>query len=251
LEQAIKNTQIRIHFYSGKENIFTVHRVEHEIEKALKRIVWLDNGAYLVFDQTEALTIIDVNTGKFSGKGDYEDTVLRTNQLAARKIVQQLRLRDIGGMVLIDFIDMKREQDKQSVLEVMENELAMDERRTKIIGYTPLGILQLTRKRTKVSMSEALQVKCPVCEGTGRILSAETVAFRLERELFEHRHSDFEAVLIETTEEVKGALLGNGSYADTLEELLGLKLFFQINSSAAHYYSIKQFGDVSVISQKA
>ncbi len=164
---------------------FLSYRVEHEIEKALKRVVWLDKGAYLIFDETEALTIIDVNTGKFSGKTDYQATVLKTNQLAAVEIVHQLRLRDIGGMILIDFIDMKREVDRLAIMKLIETELTKDEKRTKIIGFTPLGILQLTRKRTKVSLSEALQVKCPVCEGTGRILSAETIAFRLERELYD------------------------------------------------------------------
>ncbi len=153
-----KYPNLKVSFYNGKENIFSVHRVEHEIEKALKRLVWLDNGSYLVFDETEALTIIDVNTGKFSGKVDYQDTVLKTNQLAAKEIVRQLRLRDIGGIVLIDFIDMKREKDKLSIIETIEKELRKDEKRTKMIGFTPLGILQLTRKKTKVSLSEALQV---------------------------------------------------------------------------------------------
>jgi ribonuclease G len=250
LEMTFPNIQFT--FYSQKQNIFTAYRVEHEIEKALKRVVWLDNGAYLVFDETEALTIIDVNTGKFSGKGDYQDTVLKTNQLAAFEIVHQLRLRDIGGIILIDFIDMKRDQDKQAVLKIMETELTKDEKRTKMIGFTPLGVLQLTRKRTKVSLLEALQVKCPVCEGTGRILSAETIAYRLERELMEHRHSDFEAVLIETTNEVKEALLGFGEVnKEPLEQFVQKKLFFLLSSSPENYYSIKQFGDLMKISQKA
>jgi ribonuclease G len=251
LEQSFRDRQIHISFYSGKENIFVVNRVESEIDKALKRMVWLNNGAYLVFDQTEALTIIDVNTGKFSGKGDYQDTVLKTNQLAAAEIVHQLGLRDIGGMILIDFIDMKRDQDKNSVLEVMETELRKDEKRTKIIGFTPLGVLQLTRKRTKVSLSETLQVKCPVCEGTGRILSAETIAFRLERELLEHRQADIEAVLVETTKDVKESLIGkNGEYTEAIEEAVKMKVFFQLKVSPEHYYIMKQFGNVNELAHK-
>ncbi|MDR7001494.1 Rne/Rng family ribonuclease [Neobacillus niacini] len=237
---------ITVSYYGGKENIFAVNRVEHEIDKALKRVVWLDNGAYLIFDATEALTIIDVNTGKFSGKSDYQETVLKTNQLAAQEICRQLRLRDIGGMVLIDFIDMHREQDKQSVIEVFEKN--KDENRIKLIGYTPLGILQLTRKKTKVSLSEALTVKCPVCEGTGRILSPETVAFRLERELFEHRHGDFEAVLVETTKEVKEAM---SDHLKFLEESLHFKVYFSLQSNISHYYLLKQFGEKGEITQKA
>ncbi|MFF2447709.1 Rne/Rng family ribonuclease [Neobacillus sp. NPDC058068] len=250
LEQV--NPKVKHTYYNGKENIFSANKVEHEIDKALKRIVWLDHGAYLIFDETEALTIIDVNTGKFSGKTDYQDTVLKTNQLAAQEIIRQLRLRDIGGIVLIDFIDMKREQDKQAILDTITAELAKDEKRTKIIGFTPLGILQLTRKRTKVALSEALQTKCPVCDGTGRVLSAETIAFRLERELFEHRYGEFEAILVETTDEVKAALLGpNEAHKETLTGMLNLKLYFSIQAAAKPYYILKQFGEERDISLKA
>ena len=177
-----------ISLYTGKENIFSVYKLEGEIEKALKRVVWLDNGAYMVIDEVEALTIMDVNTGKFSGKNDLADTVLKTNILAAVEAARQFRLRDLGGMILIDFIDMKTDEERNKVINVIMNEIKKDDRRTKIIGFTPLGILQLTRKKTKVSISEALTDKCPVCEGTGRIPSAETVAFRLERELYEYRN---------------------------------------------------------------
>ena len=243
-----KNAQIKLTYYNGKENIFSVNKVEHEIDKALKRIVWLDNGSYLIFDETEALTIIDVNTGKFSGKADYQDTVLKTNQLAAIEIARQLRLRDIGGIILVDFIDMKREKDKNSILDLIESKLTNDEKRTKVIGFTPLGILQLTRKKTKVTLSEALQVNCPVCEGTGKILSSETVAFRLERELIENRHSEFEAVLVETTLEVKEEIQ---PHLEVLEESLHFAVYFSIKRSAQHFYVLKQFGTKSEISQKA
>lgn len=242
------NPKLKITFYNGKENIFTVHRIEHEIDKALKRIVWLDNGAYLIFDETEALTVIDVNTGKFSGKTDYQDTVVKTNTLAAIEVAHQLRLRDIGGIILIDFIDMKNEKDKRYIQETIETEFQKDKTRTKIIGFTALGILQLTRKKTKVSLSEALQEKCPVCEGTGKILSAETIAFRLERELLEHRNTDAEAALVETTLEVKEAI---APHLDMLQEWLKFKVYFLIQSSVSHYYVVKQFGSHEEIAQKA
>ncbi|MFJ5758176.1 Rne/Rng family ribonuclease [Neobacillus sp. NPDC093182] len=243
-----RNPNLNVTYYNGKENIFTVHRIEHEIAKALKRIVWLDNGAYLIFDETEALTIIDVNTGKFSGKNDYQDTVVKTNSLAAIEIAHQLKLRDIGGIVLIDFIDMKNEKDKRYIQETIEKEFQKDKTRTKIIGFTALGILQLTRKKTKVSLSEALQVKCPVCNGTGKIVSAETIAFRLERELLEHQNSDSEAVLVETTQAVNDEL---APHLGMLEEWLKFKVYFSIRPSAHHYYVIKQFGNHDEIEQKA
>ncbi|CRK84293.1 Rne/Rng family ribonuclease [Neobacillus massiliamazoniensis] len=251
-EKEMKKSQITFTFYNGKDNIFSANRVEQSIDKALKRVVWLDKGAYLVFDETEALTIIDVNTGKFSGKGDYQETVLKTNQLAAIEIAHQLRLRDSSGIVLIDFIDMKRDQDRLSIMELMERELKKDEKRTKIIGFTALGIMQLTRKKTKVPLSEALQVKCPLCDGTGRILSAETIAFRLERELLEHRTTDHEAVLVETTKEVKEAFAGpNETFQAAFEESLQLKIYFSVKTSHEHYYILKQFGEMSEISRKA
>ncbi|WP_042459170.1 Rne/Rng family ribonuclease [Neobacillus dielmonensis] len=250
LEQ--KHLTAAVTFYNGKENIFSAHTVEQKLEKALKRIVWLDNGSYLIFDETEALTIIDVNTGKFSGKADYRDTVFKTNLLAAKEIMHQLRLRDIGGIVVIDFIDMSREQDKQAILDIMKQEIDRDDKRTKLIGFTPLGILQLTRKKTKVTLSEALQIKCPTCDGTGRILSPETVAFRLERELLEHRMSDDEAVWIETTPDVKTALLGpEEEHRGLLEQMVQLKLYFSLQHSVEPYYVLKQFGDGDEIAQKA
>jgi ribonuclease G len=249
--ELVKNGDVKLTYFHQKENIFSNLRVEHEIEKALKRVVWLENGSYLIFDETEALTIIDVNTGKFSGKVDLQDTVVKTNKLAAIEVARQLRLRDIGGMVLIDFIDMKREKDRSAILETMEKECKKDEKRTKVMGFTPLGILQLTRKKTKIALSEALQVKCPECGGTGRIESAETVAFRLERELFEHRHSEFEAALIETTKEVQEAFEGpNKEYQTYFEEITNLKVFFSIQRKSIPYYHVKQFGNVHDICSK-
>lgn len=249
--EKVHKGKVNLTYFHQKENVFSVHRVEHEMERALKRIVWLENGAYLIFDETEALTIIDVNTGKFAGKIDLQDTIIKTNKSAAVEIARQLRLRDIGGMILIDFIDMNREVDRQIILEAMEKEFMKDEKRTKIIGFTPLGILQLTRKKTRVSLSETLQEKCSVCDGTGRIMSAETMAFRLERELLEHRHSEFEAVLVETTMEVKEAFEGpNQIYLHHFEKAAHLKIFFHLQTSDSHFYHLKQFGNERKISRK-
>jgi len=229
-----------ISLYTGKENIFSVYKLEGEIEKALKRVVWLENGAYIVIDEVEALTIMDVNTGKFSGKNDLADTVLKTNILAAVEAARQFRLRDLGGMILIDFIDMKTDEERNKVINVIMNEIKKDDRRTKIIGFTPLGILQLTRKKTKVSISEALTDKCPVCEGTGRIPSPETVAFRLERELYEYRNRDIDEVVIELTEEVKREFSGvQDIHKYRLEEILDFSLNFDIQQHEKPFYNIR------------
>jgi ribonuclease G len=228
-----------ISLYTGKENIFSVYHLDGELEKALKRMVWLDNGAYLVMDEVEALTIIDVNTGKFSGKHDVADTILKTNLLAATEAARQIRLRDLGGMVLIDFIDMKSDHERKQVMEQMMKELKKDGRRTNIVGFTPLGILQLTRKKTKVSLSESLMEKCPVCEGTGKIPSAETMAFRLERELYEYRNRDIEEIVIELTDEVKRVFCGERDiHSKRLEDLLGITFIFTISTSDRPFYHI-------------
>ncbi|WP_102274415.1 Rne/Rng family ribonuclease [Cytobacillus massiliigabonensis] len=239
-----KNSQLPVKHYTGKENIFSAYRIEHEIEKAMKRIVWLENGAYLIFDEAEALTVIDVNTGKFAGKTDLRETILKTNKAAAEEVARQIRLRDIGGMVLIDFIDMKEERDRKSILTIMEAALKKDERRTNLIGFSPLGILQMTRKKTKPAISEAMTVKCASCEGTGRVLSSETIAFRLERELWEHRGTDYEAVYIDVTEEVERIFSGDhGIHKKRIEEQLGMKIIFTVINKDKPFYEIRQFGE--------
>lgn len=237
-----KNSSLTVKHYTGRENIFSAYRLEHEIEKALKRIVWLDNGAYLIFDEAEALTVIDVNTGKFAGKTDMRDTILKTNKAAAEEAARQIRLRDIAGMILIDFIDMKEEYDRRSIFTVMKAALRKDERRTNLIGFSPLGILQMTRKKTKPAISEALAVKCPSCEGTGRVLSPETIAFRLERELWEHRGTDYEAVHIDVTDEVEKIFSGDqGIHKKRIEELLGMKIIFTVIDKEKPFYEIRKF----------
>ncbi|MBP2240576.1 ribonuclease G [Cytobacillus eiseniae] len=239
-----KNSQLPVRLYSGKENIFSAYRIEHEVEKALKRIVWLENGAYLIFDEAEALTVIDVNTGKFAGKSNYEETVLKTNEWAAVEVARQIRLRDIGGIILIDFIDMKEESSRKRIFHKIKEELSKDERRTNVIGFTPLGILQLTRKKTKPAILEALTDKCPTCEGSGRILSAETMAFRLERELWEYRINDSEAIHIHTTEEVARIFSGEQHvHKKRMEEIIGMKIIFTVIDTNMPFYEIRQFGE--------
>lgn len=247
-----KSSHLPIRLYKGKENIFASHGIEAEIDKALKRIVWLENGAYLIFDEAEALTIIDVNTGKYAGKLDRRDTVLKTNEWAAEEAARQIRLRDIGGMILIDFIDMKEEADRKHILSKMESALQKDERRTNLIGFTPLGILQLTRKKTKPAISESLTQRCAVCEGTGWVLSAETIAFRLERELWEFRGQDHEAVWVVTSREVGNVFSGeNGIHKKRIEDSIGMDVIFSFKESSKPFYEIRQFGNAEELNAKA
>ncbi|RHW40836.1 Rne/Rng family ribonuclease [Neobacillus notoginsengisoli] len=247
-----KSMHLVFSYYSGKEDILAAHGASVELERLLKRVVWLENGAYLLIEEMETLTAIDVNTGKFSGKNNLEDTVLKTNLLAAEEVARQIRLRDLAGMILIDFIDMKTEEARSKVAAKLEAELRKDGRRTRVAGFTSLGILQLTRKRLGPSLSGTLTVKCPACEGTGRVSSPETEAFKLERELWEQRGSVEEAVLVEASPRVKVVFEGEGKiHLKRLEEALGLSIIMRQVDSVADFYLVKQFGKAEDLRKKA
>ncbi|WP_241663253.1 Rne/Rng family ribonuclease [Peribacillus simplex] len=232
----------------GPKNIFSEWNVEAQIEKMAKKIVWLENGGYLIFEETEAFTVIDVNSGKFTGKVAKEATLFAVNQAAAKEVARQLRLRNISGIILIDFINMDQSRHKQEIIDIVKKEAVRDEKRIQVIGFTELGILQMTRKRTSPSLSEMTTVPCPVCSGSGKIESPETVAFRLERELLEHRKTDDEAVWVEVSKAVADVLLGEKeSYRPTLEELIGKKIFLSFIPGSRNAYSIKRFGSIQEI----
>ncbi|MEE3953587.1 Rne/Rng family ribonuclease [Peribacillus frigoritolerans] len=238
----------KISHVSGTKNIFSEWNVEAQVEKMAKKIVWLDNGGYLIFEETEAFTVIDVNSGKFTGKVAKEATLFAVNQAAAKEVARQLRLRNISGIILIDFINMDQSRHKQEIIEIVKKEAVRDEKRIQVIGFTELGILQMTRKRTSPSLSEMTTVPCPVCSGSGKIESPETVAFRLERELLEHRKTDDEAVWVEVSKAVADVLLGEKeSYRPALEELIAKKIFLSFIPGLTNAYSIKRFGSIQEI----
>ncbi|CAH0306795.1 Rne/Rng family ribonuclease [Peribacillus simplex] len=233
---------------SGPKNIFSEWNVEAQVEKMAKKIVWLENGGYLIFEETEAFTVIDVNSGKFTGKVAKEATLFAVNQAAAKEVARQLRLRNISGIILIDFINMDNSRHEQEIIDIIKKEAVRDEKRIQVIGFTELGILQMTRKRTSPSLSEMMSVPCPVCSGSGKIESPETVAFRLERELLEHRKTDDEAVWVEVSKAVADVLLGEKeSYRPTLEELIAKKIFLSFIPGSRNVYSIKRFGSIQEI----
>lgn len=156
-------------FLSDTIDLFEKYAIDYEIEQALKRKVWLKCGGYLVIDEMEALTAIDINTGKYVGSTDLADTVLKTNSEAAREIARQIRLRNIGGIIIIDFIDMQKNDHREEILRILETELKKDKMKVHILGITPLGLVELTRKKVRHSLSKVLEKTCPHCEGKGRI----------------------------------------------------------------------------------
>jgi len=161
----------RIEFFDKAYEIFEFYDIKSKISKVLTRKVWLKSGGYLVIDQTEALTVIDVNTGKFVGSIDLKDTVLKTNVEAAREIAKQLRLRDIGGIIIIDFIDMHEKQHEEVVLESLKNSLKKDRTKTNVLGITHLGLVEMTRKKVRQRIDNAFLSECPCCNGEGKILT--------------------------------------------------------------------------------
>jgi ribonuclease E len=160
----------RIELYEGALPIFEEFRVLEQIRKSLDRKVWLKSGGHIVIDRTEAMTVIDVNTGKFVGKSNLEETVFRTNKEAAIEIARQLRLRDIGGIIVIDFIDMEDLENRDEVLKAFRDELAKDRSRTQVFEISPLGLVQMTRKNVATGIVEAFSDTCPTCEGRGILL---------------------------------------------------------------------------------
>jgi ribonuclease G len=166
----------RLVLHDGPGTLFEDHGVDRDIERALRPKVWLRSGGYVVLEQTEALVSIDVNSGKFLGRDDPEETALEINVEAAAEIARQLRLRDLGGIIVVDFIDMESRERWEKVLRALEGALAADRSRTKVVGLSELGLVQLTRKRTRLGLEAALTRPCPHCGGTGHARSPETVA---------------------------------------------------------------------------
>ena len=202
----------RVHlFVSRDRSLFDLYGLDAEIEEALRKKVWLKSGGYIVIDQTEALTVIDVNTGKYVGTTSLADTVFRTNMEAAKEIARQLRLRDIGGIIVIDFIDMQVQEHRQKVLAALEEELRKDRTRTTVLGITQLGLVEMTRKKVRQGLSAVMEQPCPYCQGRGAVLSQATMASKVRREIRRMlRHSAGEAVLVEVHPSVASLLIGSG-----------------------------------------
>jgi ribonuclease G len=198
----------RLVLYNGVQNIFDYYQISSELDRVLRRKVWLKSGGYIIFDQTEALTSIDVNTGKFTGHQNLEETVLRTNLEAAKEIARQLRLRDIGGIIIIDFIDMVEQENQEAVLRQLEGALKHDRTKSNVVGLTSLGLVEMTRKKMRQNLLEVVSKPCSYCEGKGYTLSEETVAAQIERMLLEYRQRDIEAVLVQAHPFVVSKLMG-------------------------------------------
>ncbi|HPA01198.1 MAG TPA: ribonuclease G [Chiayiivirga sp.] len=219
----------RVEHYPGERPIFDLYGVEDEILRAMQKQVPLKSGGYLVIDQTEAMTTVDVNTGAFLGHRNLEDTVFRTNLEAAQAIARQLRLRNLGGIIIIDFIDMQDAEHRRQVLRQFEKSLAHDHTKSTVHEFSPLGLVEMTRKRTTDSLVRQLCEPCPTCAGRGSIKTAETVCYEIFREITRAvRQFDAEKLLVLASPRVVTRILEeeSGAVAE-LEEFIGKTIRFQ------------------------
>jgi ribonuclease G len=207
-----------LELYNRRRPIFDLHGIEDEISKSLDRSIPLKSGGYVIFDQTEAMTTVDVNTGGYVGHRNLEETIYRTNLEAAVAIARQLRLRNLGGIIIIDFIDMEEAEHRAGVLQVLEQSLARDHARHQVSPVSPLGLVEMTRKRSRESLQHILGQECPGCSGRGFVLTAETVCFEIFREVIrQSRQFDFEEALVLAHQDVIELLLDE--QAQSLAEL--------------------------------
>ncbi len=228
-ERYNKDIASRIEYYPGERPIFDLYNVEDEIQKALARRVELKSGGHLIIDQTEAMTTIDVNTGGFVGHHNLEETIFKTNLEAVQAICRQLRLRNLGGIIIIDFIDMAEEEHKRQVMRALERYLAKDHARTTICEVSSLGLVEMTRKRTRESLEHVLCDKCPTCGGRGYIKTAQTTCYEIFREILrEARQFESESLLVLASPEVIDRLLDEESQElAELEQFIGKPIRLQ------------------------
>ena len=229
----------RLEHYQGERPLFDLYGVEDEIEKALARRVELKSGGYLIIDQTEALTTVDVNTGGFVGGRNFDDTIFKTNLEAAQVIARQLRMRNLGGIIIIDFIDMDTEEHRHAVLSELRKALARDRTRMTVNGFTQLGLVEMTRKRTRESLAHVLCEPCPVCEGRGELKTAQTVCYQILRELLrEARQFNAREFRILASQQVIDMFLDEESQSlAMLSDFIGKPVSLQVESA----YNQEQF----------
>ncbi|OEF98356.1 Rne/Rng family ribonuclease [Desulfuribacillus alkaliarsenatis] len=215
--------------YKGDAPIFDHYGIEDSLSKVVKSKVWMKNGGYLIIDHTEALTVIDVNTGKFVGQRNLEDTVVSTNVEAAKEVAAQLRLRNISGIIIVDFIDMHVEENQQKVLQVMEEELQKDSNKTHLLGITRLGLVEITRKKIRKSLHDVLLDTCPTCHGSGKVLSDIAIANRIDREIRHYlRHTKDEAIIVEMHPRIAADFKGaNNENQQFIEQQFGKRIFIR------------------------
>jgi ribonuclease G len=226
----IPEVSAKLEHYPGERPLFDLHGIEDEIQRALSRKVELKSGGYLIIDQTEAMTTIDVNTGSYVGRRNLEETIFKTNLEAAAMLARQLRVRNLGGIIIVDFIDMQDLEHRRQVHRTLEKAMSRDPARNKITGVSELGLVEMTRKRTRESLEQLLCEDCVVCQGRGVLKTAETVCYEIFREIMrDARAYENDTLMVLATQGVVDRLLDEESanVAD-LEEFIGKTISFRV-----------------------
>lgn len=233
MEYYTPNLKDKVKIFHG--DMLNAYEITGQLAKANHRKVWLNCGGYLIIDHTEALTVIDVNTGKFIGNSNLMDTVLQANVEAAVEIAKQMRLRNIGGIVVVDFIDMRGEDDRNAIIELLNQEIKKDRVKVNILGFTQLGLLELTRKKNGRTLGDLMMSTCPTCSGAGRVLSAQVVYTKVRSEIcLEASRSDAPTLYIEANPAIAAYLIGPaGANMAELEAYIGKKLIIRGNDDLA------------------
>jgi ribonuclease G len=232
-EQFTPSVVGRLSHYQGERPLFDFYNVEDDIKRALSRRVDLKSGGYLIIDQTEAMTTVDVNTGGFVGGRTLDDTIFKTNLEAAQVIARHLRLRNLGGIIIIDFIDMQSEEHRNAVLNELRKALARDRTRMTVNGFTQLGLVEMTRKRTRESLAHVLCEPCPTCKGRGELNTAQTVCYDILRELVrESRQFDAREFRILASQQVVDMFLDEESHSLAMtSDFTGKRISLQVESA--------------------
>ena len=243
-EQYTRKSLGVLEHYTGDRPLFDLFGIEDEIERALKRRVDLKSGGYVIFDQTEALTTVDVNTGAFVSGRSFDDTIFKTNLEATQAIARQLRLRNLGGIVIVDFIDMDNEEHKNAVLAEFNKGLSRDRTRITVNGFTQLGLVEMTRKRTRESLAHVLCESCPTCSGRGELKTAQTVCYEILREIMRSaRQFDAKEFRILASQSVIDRFLDEESQGVTmLEDFIKKPISLSVETS----YTQEQFDVILV-----
>jgi ribonuclease G len=225
----------KLQHYAGERPIFDLFNIDEDIAKALGRRVNLKSGGYLIIDQTEAMTTVDVNTGGFVGARNFDDTIFKTNLEASQAIARQLRLRNLGGIVIVDFIDMTRESHREAVLAEFQKQLARDRIKTAVNGFSSLGLLEMTRKRTRESLAHQLCEPCSACSGKGVVKTARSVTYDILREILREarQFNPKEFRVIASPKVIELFLDEESQHLASLSDFIGKPISLQAEASVA------------------
>lgn len=247
VERRGKEVKNKITLYDGGRDLFEAFGLSGEVESLLDTRVELSSGAYLVIDKTEALTAIDVNTGSYIGENDLESTVFETNLLAAREIARQVRLRNIGGIIIVDFIDMAREDHRLRVVEELTEALKSDRAKCNVIGMTPLGLVEFTRKKKRKESISLLVKKCPYCKGTGEIFSNEYIILKIRAALLDVFAEGYKSAIIDLNVEIMAYIFQRGALSKDVKKIWTDKRIYLIPHKTYHQECFTVRGDDNAV----